>query len=57
MWIKTTLASWLGTSTGIGFGLANAKEEIQAWALLIGGILIPVLSLCLHFYKTFNKKN
>jgi hypothetical protein len=57
MWIKTTIISWLGTGTGVGFGLADAKDEIQAWALLVGGIIIPILSLLFHIYKTLNKKD
>jgi hypothetical protein len=57
MWIKTTMISWLGTGTGWGFGLASSKDEIQAWALLIGGIVIPILSLAFHIYKTLNKKD
>jgi hypothetical protein len=57
MWIKTTIISWIGTVTGMGFGLADAKDEIQAWALLIGGIIIPILSLAFHIYKTLNKKD
>ena len=56
LWIKTTVASWSSTATGIGFAsLAELKDEIQAWAALIGGILIPIIALSLHFYKVFKK--
>lgn len=55
-WVKTTTVSWVATASATGFHLAPAKEEIQAWALLVGGILIPLASFALHIYKTFKKK-
>tara|TARA_R110000744_G_scaffold85356_1_gene166809 strand:+ start:131 stop:334 length:204 start_codon:yes stop_codon:yes gene_type:complete len=57
MWIKTTLTSWLGTATGLTISIGSLKEEIQAWAALIGGIAIPVVALTFHVYITLRKKD
>ena len=57
MWIKTTLTSWLGTATGLTISIGSIKEELQAWAALVGGIAIPVVALAFHVYITLKKKN
>lgn len=56
-WVKTTLTSWVSTITGIGvFSLAEYKDEIQAWAALIGGLLVPLAAFLFHVYKSTKKK-
>ena len=57
MWIKTTLTSWLGTATGLTISIGALKEEVQAWAALIGGIAIPIVALTFHIYITLRKKH
>lgn len=57
MWIKTTLTSWLGTATGLTISIGSIKEDIQAWAALIGGIAIPIVALAFHVYITLRKKD
>jgi hypothetical protein len=56
MWIKTTITSWLGTATGLTISIGSIKEELQAWAALVGGIAIPVVALVFHIYITLRKK-
>jgi len=58
LWMKTTATSWCATITGVGFfHIGQYKEDIQAWAALIGGIVIPTVALLIHIYKTFKKND
>jgi len=56
MWIKTTIASWVGTATGFSMSLGPFEGEIRAWAALIGGIVIPITALAFHVYVVLKKR-
>tara|TARA_R110000822_G_scaffold98730_2_gene223180 strand:+ start:393 stop:608 length:216 start_codon:yes stop_codon:yes gene_type:complete len=55
MWIKTTMASWIGTATGFSLSLSGFEAELRAWGMIIGSIVIPSLALIFHIYITLRK--